>query len=33
MVEEGAALESLPWEAIALDGLELPDRVAAVGVE
>ena len=25
IVKEGAALEPLPWEARALDGLELPD--------
>jgi hypothetical protein len=27
MVKEGAALESLPWEVKAFDGLELPNTL------
>jgi hypothetical protein len=28
MVQEGAALEPLPWEAKGLDGLELPKQTS-----
>jgi len=31
MVEEGVALEPLPWEARGLDGLELPRSVRLRG--
>jgi hypothetical protein len=33
MVKEGLALEALPWEAKALDGLELPVKVHPWKVE